>query len=1004
MSQRPVHELEARAQERWERESAYRATEQANAPAFYALVEFPFPSGEGLHVGHIRSYTALDAYARKKRMQGYNVLYPMGWDAFGLPTENYSIKTQTPPQVVTERNTSNFRRQLKALGMSFDWSREVNTTDPAYYKWTQWQFLQFLKNGLAYKATSTINWCPKCKIGLANEEAQGGVCERCGTPVEEREKEQWMLRITRYADRLISDLDHVDFLPKIRAQQVNWIGKSEGATVRFALHVPGQEPGAHTVDVFTTRPDTLFGVTFLVVSPELAKKWMKIGWSAPEAAVNYVEQALKQAEDVRVADTNKKTGVATGVMAIHPVTGHEIPVWVADYVLGNYGTGAIMAVPAHDARDYVFAKTFGLDVKRVVTHDDIGDEECIEEEGVAVNSDFLNGMTTEEAKREMFGWLEKSGLGRRTTTYKLRDWVFSRQRYWGEPIPLVKCAACATTKQKALLVHGFGGSPDFPTITNMKRALEQAGFEVVAPAISDAMQPDTQMWVRELLPHVQALGPDDIIVAHSLGAKMIVHALAEAKRHVRALFLLAPAIGPRTDADWDRYKTDRADVSETLIEAFKQCWAEPLPLREASAYADRKEVIWSTDDVRVPRPTRDVYGDDWYIHLTHGAKHFVSDQPNAELNETICSAKINGWIPLPESSLPLTLPPTEAYTPSDDGESPLAAITDWVNTTCPRCGGPATRETDTMPNWAGSSWYFLRYCDPHNAERFASPESLKQWMPVNLYNGGMEHTTLHLLYSRFWYKFLWDTGAIPESCGSEPYAARRSHGLVLAAGGEKMSKSKGNVVNPDDVLKTYGADVLRVYELFMGPFDQPVPWDMNGIEGVRRFLDKVWSVCEAPVVTATDEATTLYHQTLKKLTEGIEALQFNTCISQLMILTNAYQTLGGVPSEQRQGYVQMLAPFAPHLAEELWMNLGQTQSIHVSAWPSFDAAKTQSATFELVIQVNGKVRDRVTVASDIAEDEAKRVALASEKVRSALAGQEPNKVLYVPGRLVSIVV
>jgi leucyl-tRNA synthetase len=1152
MSQRDFRSTEKKWQDRWSSEKTYAAVNDPASETFYGLIEFPFPSAEGLHVGHPRSYTAIDAVTRKKRMEGKNVLFPIGWDAFGLPTENYAIKNKVRPQDASKKNIANFRRQLQSIGFGFDWDREVDTTDPRYYKWTQWMFQQFFKYGLAYKAASTINWCPRCKIGLANEEAQGGVCERCGNGVEKREKKQWMIRITKYAERLLQDLAHVDYLEKIKAQQTNWIGKSEGAYVDFA--VIGSKNGADTVTVFTTRPDTLFGVTYLVLAPEhpLVEAWIKEGdVKNAEAVRAYREASAAKTEMERTTEGKEKTGVALeGVMAVNPANGETVPVWVSDYVLGGYGTGAIMAVPAHDERDFAFAQRMGLPVRSVVRivrsrpdvegrtefvtkrkvvaivedgkgniltihwpkelggrlfvggtiekgetaaetavrevieetgYTDIevlavGDEtyvykyfahaknqaveafstfvhlrlksyaeqspklepteagnftvewlpiaqakkevieplhvygfekfiegKCFSGEGVAEQSGFLDGLPTERAAKAMVEWLEKEKKGSRATTYKLRDWVFSRQRYWGEPIPLVHCDACAKTKQKALLVHGFVGSPEYPTIKNIRMALEEAGFEVVAPAMAAAADLDTNRWVEELAPHIAALGPQDIIVAHSLGGRMAVHALAEAKKKVKALFLIAPAIGTRTDADWDRYANDRKDVSKELIEKFKQTWKGSVPLHEIDALVERKEVFWSEDDIHVPRPEREMYGSDWYFHIVKGARHFVREEPFEEVNDAVCSARETGWIM--DKNLPVTLPEIGAYEPTDSGESPLSKATEWVNVACPRCGSAATRETDTMPNWAGSSWYFLRYTDPQNDATFASPEALKQWMPVDLYNGGMEHTTLHLLYSRFWHKFLWDIGAVPEECGSEPYAKRRSHGLILAEGGEKMSKSKGNVVNPDDVVAQYGADVFRVYEMFMGPFDQPVPWDVNGIEGVKRFLDKVDDLFGRAAPAASVELETLYHQTVKKLSDGIEQMQFNTCVSQLMILANAYQAAGGVPEAHARGFLQMLAPFAPHVTEELWEKIGGVGSVHArgAGWPAYDPSKLTAATFELVLQVNGKVRDRVQVPSDISEEEAKQRALSSEAVQKTLGGASPKQVIYVKGRLVNVV-
>jgi leucyl-tRNA synthetase len=805
----PFKDIEKKWQDMWEKDEVYRAKDLSPSKKdqkFYGLIEFPYPSGEGLHVGHPRSYTAIDIMTRKKRMEGKDVLYPIGWDAFGLPTENFAIKNKIKPADATAKNVGNFTRQLKSLGFGFDWSREINTTDPAYYKWTQWMFLKFFNayfddvegrampiyelaipdsvrsqgeeavrayvdgKRMAYKAETKINWCPKDKIGLANEEVINGTCERCGTPVEERMKKQWMIRITTYADRLIDDLAKVDYLDKIKAQQINWIGRSEGAEITFPLYgVPGQEDGKHTVTVFTTRPDTIFGATFLVISPELAKKWIDVGWQASSDVKTYVEKSLARSEVDRQAEGKDKTGVDSGLKAKNPANGEMIPVFVADYVLGGYGTGAIMAVPAGDERDQEFAQKFGLPIKELVL------------------------------KENAVEWLEAEKFGKRKKTYRLRDWVFSRQRYWGEPIPIVICKSC-------------------------------------------------------------------------------------------------------------------------------------------------------------------------------------------------------GYVPVPDNQLPVVLPEVEHYEPTDTGESPLAAIRSWVETTCPKCDEPAERETDTMPNWAGSSWYFLRYCDPKNDSTFADPEKLKFWMPVDLYNGGMEHTTLHLLYSRFWYKVLFDLDLIPRVCGDEPYLKRRSHALILGEGGVKMSKSKGNVVNPDDVVAEYGADVFRLYEMFIGPFDQDAPWDTNGIEGVKRFLDKVWRLHEDGSENPFGQSTsneTLLHQTIKKVGDDIEAMRFNTAVSAMMILVNELKG----PSE---AFLKLLAPFAPHIADELWHKMGHSTSIHVESWPKYDENQLQASTFELVIQVNGKVRDRMTVDSNISEEEAKEIALKSEKVQANLGGKTPSKIVYVKGRLVSI--
>lgn len=763
-------EIEKKWQDRWESSEIFHAKDGDSRQKFYCLIEFPYPSGAGLHIGHPRSYTALDVVSRKRRHQGYNVLYPIGWDAFGLPTENYAIKTGRKPQDITRENTDTFRRQLKSLGLSFDWSREVNTTDPKYYKWTQWMFLEFFKAGLAYKTSQPINWCLSCKIGLANEEVVNGKCERCGGATEKRDKEQWMIAITKYADRLLEDLDTVDYLEKIKTQQRNWIGKSEGAEIDFSLNVTGQEPGKHKVTVFTTRPDTIFGATFLVVSPEVAQKWIDVGWQASEVARAYVEASLKREEMDRTAEGKEKTGVDTGVVAINPANGKEIPVWVADYVLGNYGTGAIMAVPQHDERDRAFAEAFNL---LIVDEPLVAMDEAIEKVG-----------------------------GRKKTNFKLRDWVFSRQRYWGEPIPLVNCEKC-------------------------------------------------------------------------------------------------------------------------------------------------------------------------------------------------------GWVPVPDDQLPVVLPDIEKYEPTDSGESPLAAMTDWVNTICPQCDGPAKRETDTMPNWAGSSWYFLRYVDAHNNEAFASPEKLKCWMPVDLYNGGMEHTTLHLLYSRFWHKFLFDRGHVFEP---EPYKRRHSHGLVLAQDGTKMSKSKGNVVNPDEIVRDYGADALRMYILFMGPFEEPVPWSLNGLIGVRRFLDKVDRyVGDWKEVAMNDSAAGVIERSLKKVSDDIESFKFNTAVSTFMSLFNeiADQSL---TREQLKKILVVLGPFAPHLANECWEKIGEKELVEEQSWPEFDETLLVQDEIEMGVQVNGKARATIRISPIAAESTAKSMALAEEKVQKHLEGKEIVKVIYVPGRILNIVV
>ncbi|MCC7357808.1 leucine--tRNA ligase [Candidatus Uhrbacteria bacterium] len=850
-------EIEEKWQAVWAEQGIYEAKDLPAAlkdRKFYGLIEFPFPSGEGLHVGHPRSYTAIDIVTRKKRMEGKNVLYPIGWDAFGLPAENYAIKTKTHPSVTTAKNIANFKRQLTSIGLGFDWSREIDTTDPTYYKWTQWLFLKFFQSyfdpivgralpiealaipeqvrvqgelavrdfidskRMAFKSESTINWCPRCKIGLANEEAQGGVCERCGNSVEQRVKKQWMIRITAYADRLVDDLEHVDYLEKIKAQQIHWIGRSKGAYVDFAIQSKAKNL-PDKVTVFTTRPDTLFGVTYVVLAPEhpLIQAWINDGDVSNADEIRVYQEGTNLKSELQRQEQKEKTGVEVkGIKAVNPATGEDVPIWIADYVLGGYGTGAIMAVPAHDERDFEFAKLFGLPLKTVVASSELGgvNIDAVTElpwtnDGVVINSGMFDGMKTADAKEKMIDWLSENGFGEAKTTYRLRDWVFSRQRYWGEPIPIVICPKC-------------------------------------------------------------------------------------------------------------------------------------------------------------------------------------------------------GYVPVPESQLPVLLPEVKEYEPSDTGESPLAAIRSWVDVVCPSCSGNAERETDTMPNWAGSSWYFLRYCDPHNDQTFADPEKLKFWMPVDLYNGGMEHTTLHLLYSRFWYKFLWDLNLVPRECGSEPYAKRRSHALIMGEGGMKMSKSKGNVVNPDDVVAKYGADVFRMYEMFIGPFDQDAPWDTNGIEGLKRFLEKVWKLQEKVISSKNSvlsrEKEVLLHRTIKKVSEDIEGMHFNTAVSAMMILVNALQEEKDLQKPVWESFLKLLAPFAPHIAEELWHQLGYAESIHVSSWPTFDSTKLQHLQFELVIQVNGKVRDKILIESDLSEDDVKAKAVASEKIQQYLEGKMPHKVVYVKGRLVSIAV
>ena len=795
-------EIEQKWQKIWDDEKAFAASDDYSKPKYYALVEFPYPSGQGLHVGHPRPYTALDIVARKRRMEGYNVLYPMGWDAFGLPTENYAIKNHIHPKIVTKNNVHRFKEQLHSLGYSFDWDREINTTDPEYYKWTQWIFLKLFKAGLAYKAEMPINWCTSCKVGLANEEVVNGHCERCGAEVIRKVKSQWMLKITEYADKLLEGLDHVDYIERVKVSQKNWIGRSTGAEVDFPI--VGKED---KLRIYTTRPDTLFGVTYMVISPEhpYIEKFASEIKNLDEVKA-YQEQAARKSDFERSELAKEKTGVKIdGLTAVNPVNGKEIPIWVSDYVLMSYGTGAIMAVPAHDERDWEFAKKFNMPIIQVVESSegpvDVNEAAFVDvATGKLVNSGFLNGMEVAEAKKAIIEYLEKENIGTQKTNYKLRDWVFSRQRYWGEPIPIIHCNKC-------------------------------------------------------------------------------------------------------------------------------------------------------------------------------------------------------GYVPLPEDQLPLELPDVESYMPTDNGESPLAAMRSWVETTCPCCGGPAERETDTMPQWAGSSWYFLRYTDPHNTEALASPEALKYWMPVDWYNGGMEHTTLHLLYSRFWHRFLYDEKVVP--C-PEPYQKRTSHGMILGENGEKMSKSRGNVVNPDDIVNEFGADTLRTYEMFIGAFELSAAWSNEGVKGCRRFLERVWKLQEIVTDEAgySKELETRMHQTIKKVSSDFETLKYNTAIAAMMSLINDFYKAGKVTRDEFKTLLILLNPVAPHMTEELWQIMNYGGRLYQTSWPTYEEAKTVESEVEIAVQVNGKVRATIKIAADISKEDA--IAAGKAAVADKLTGQIVKEI-YVPGRLVNIV-
>ena len=792
--------IEKKWQDKWDEANAFAAKQDYTLPKYYSLVEFPYPSGQGLHVGHPRPYTALDIVSRKKRMQGYNVLFPMGWDAFGLPTENYAIKNKIHPKIVTEKNVARFKGQLKALGLSFDWNREINTTDPSYYKWTQWIFLKLFEKGLAYKKEMAVNFCTSCKVVLANEEVVNGVCERCGSAVIRKVKSQWMLKITEYADRLISDLDGLDYIERVKTQQINWIGKSHGAEIDFATTTEDK------LRVYTTRCDTLFGATYMVIAPEheVLTKWREIITNNDEID-EYRQQAAKKSDFERTELVKDKTGVEIkGVKAINPATGKQIPIFISDYVLSGYGTGAIMAVPAHDDRDWDFAKKFNLPIIEVVAGGNVQEKAFTDvETGTLINSGFLNGLDVEDAKIAMINFLEDKGIGTKRVNYKLRDWVFSRQRYWGEPIPLVNCEKC-------------------------------------------------------------------------------------------------------------------------------------------------------------------------------------------------------GWVAIPEDQLPVELPDVESYEPTENGESPLSLMTDWVNCTCPKCGGRAQRETDTMPQWAGSSWYFLRYCDPNNDKALASREALEYWMPVDWYNGGMEHTTLHLLYSRFWSKFLYDIDVVPFK---EPYLKRTSHGMILGENGEKMSKSRGNVVNPDEIIRDYGADTMRLYEMFIGDFEQSAPWNTQSIKGCKRFLERFLNLVDiAEGEGATPELEKHIHKLIKKVTDDIDSMKFNTAIAAMMGTLNTIYEVGKITKDDLKILAKLLSPFAPHVAEEIYEILGGEGLVSIAKWPVYDESKTVDNTVEMPVQINGKVRSVVVVAKDAEKSAILDAAKADEKVIQAIEGKTIIKEIVVPGKIVNIVV
>ncbi len=942
-------EIEPKWQQYWDENQTFAVQEDPRKEKFFALIEFPYPSGAGLHVGHPRPFTAMDVVSRKRRMQGQNVLFPIGFDAFGLPTENYAIKTGRPPVEVTAENIATFTRQLKSLGFGFDWSRQVDTTDPEYMKWTQWIFLQFFKHGLAYKRNQPINWCPKDKIGLANEEVVNGCCERCGTAVEQRDKEQWMLAITKYADSLLEGLKTVDYIPQARIQQENWIGKSEGAEIVFPLRgISGQNDNKHTVTVFTTRPDTIFGVTFLAVSAELAKLWMNVGWQTNNEVKEYIEKTLNEQVGGVEDGEKEKTGIDAGIHAVNPVSGKEIPVWITNYVMGGVGTGAVMGVPGHDERDWDFAKKYNLPIEYVVAQD-TGKriENPARRDSVAAvlvrpedNKILVMYDKLDEMYRLPAGGIEPGESLEQTVSREITEETGYVNFTLGEKLAPVYGQFFAKTK-------------------NLNREKLLSGFVVY---LNDQQQ--------------VPLSAEDAGVCD--------------------FYWVTPEEALKL------FVTDREDYGEELLveqyvkgkfcfpERGIACYSEFLDLLPT---ADAKEkIIQYLEEKRIGKRKINYKLRDWVF-----SRQRYWGEPIPLVN---CE-KCKGWVALPEDQLPLTLPKVEKYEPTDTGESPLATMTDWVNTTCPQCGGPAKRETDTMPNWAGSSWYFLRYMDPKNNQVLASKEALDYWQQVDWYNGGMEHTVLHLLYSRFWNQFLFDIGVIPNK---EPYKKRTSHGMILAEDGRKMSKSLGNVVNPDEMVEKFGADALRTYIMFMGPFDQAVAWDTNGLVGVKRFLERVWNLQQKVKENHESTIVALLHQTIKKVSEDIEKMAFNTAIAKMMELSNEMSKLEQVSKLDYIHFVKMVAPFAPHMAEELWSELGQKGSVAYAAWPEYDEALAKETAVKIVVQINGKVRDSFDGSPDMSEEEAKEKALACENVIKHLNGQEPKKILYIKGKLVSIVV
>jgi leucyl-tRNA synthetase/predicted alpha/beta hydrolase family esterase len=991
--------IEKKWQEQWEKQKLYATKDDPNKKKFYCLIEFPYPSADGLHVGHPRSYTALDIVVRKRRMEGDNALFPIGFDAFGLPAENYAIKVKKNPADITKQNIERFRSQLKALGLSFDWSREVVTTDPEYYKWTQWIFLQLFKAGLLYQKEMPINWCPSCKTGLANEEVVSGKCERCGTVVTKKNLKQWIFKITDYADRLIDDLDTVDYLDKIKTQQINWIGKSDGARVQFRL-----KDLKYRIDVFTTRPDTLFGATYMVLAPEheLVEKLLKEISNSKEVE-KYIRAAQSKSDLERTDLAKEKTGVELkGIKVINPASNDEMSVWVADYVLTGYGTGAIMAVPAHDERDWEFAKKFNLPIKEVISGGDVK-KKAYSGNGKVVDSEEFDGLDSEKGIKKITAWIEKESFGKAEVNYKLRDWIFSRQHYWGEPIPLIHCENCKEKEKKTvLIIHGTGSYCRFGWYGWLADELEKLGHKVITPDMPNPNEPDLAEWLSELDKYKDKLNENSVVIGHSLGGPVAMHFVSKLSKKVGKIILVAPT---SDKIDWKEYaKLHPEDPVDHQIEFHRT----EISYDNVHKNVGRVIYYYSDNDFYIPKSIPEHYkkvlkAD---FRMLKGRNHFSVANGLAftfpEIFEEIIEGNQMpvGIVSVPEKDLPVELPKVKNYEPTDTGESPLAGIKKWVSVKCPECGGKAKRETDTMPNWAGSSWYFLRYCDPHNKKEFASKKSLENWMPVDLYNGGMEHTTLHLLYSRFWHKALYDLKLVPQS---EPYQKRISHGMVLAEDGKKMSKSLGNVVNPDDVIKEYGADTMRMYEMFMGPFAEAIPWDTKGIVGVRRFLDKVNSLSDKVKKNIKSDEH-LIHKTIKKVTEDINEFRFNTAVSALMIMVNEMHNQKEVGQEVYDKFLVLLSPFAPHLTEEIWEKFGNKASIHLQPWPEYDPELAKENEIEFVIQINGKVKDKCVMPADVSEEDVLQYIEKSERIQKLISDKQIVKKIFVPGKLLNIVV